>query len=112
MEATAKAAVAPCDIGWADVGSWGEVWRLGDRDADDNLTQGLTVLKDVNGVLALSSGPAVVALGVSDLVIVATAEAVLVLPRSRSQEVKGIVEAFQRAKADKDHPDKADGDQP
>ena len=104
MEATKKAAVAPCDIGWADVGSWSEVWRLGARDENDNLTQGLTVLKDTTGVLALSSGPTIAALGVSDLIIVATPEAVLVLPKSRAQEVKGIVEALQRAKADKGKP--------
>ena len=100
MEATKKAAVAPCDIGWADVGSWSEVWRLGVRDENDNLTQGQTVLQDVGGVLALSSGPKIVALGVSDLIIVATPEAVLILPKSRAQEVKGIVEALQ-AKAAK-----------
>ena len=95
MESTAKAAVAPCDIGWADVGSWSEVWRLGDRDENDNLIQGETMLKDVHGVLALSSGPTIAALGVSDLIIVATPEAVLVLPKSRAQEVKGIVETMQ-----------------
>jgi len=100
MEATTKAAVAPCDIGWADVGSWSEVWRLGVRDENDNLTQGQTMLKDVGGVLALSSGPTIAALGVSDLIIVATPEAVLILPKSRAQEVKGIVEALQ-AKASK-----------
>ena len=100
MEATKKAAVAPCDIGWADVGSWSEVWRLGARDENDNLTQGRTVLKDSTGVLALSSGPTIAALGVSNLIIVATPEAVLVLPKSRAQEVKGIVEALQ-AKAAK-----------
>jgi mannose-1-phosphate guanylyltransferase / mannose-6-phosphate isomerase len=95
MEATKKAAVAPCDIGWADVGSWSEVWRLGARDGDDNLTQGTTDLKEVTGSIALSSGPVIAALGVSDLIIVATPEAVLVLPRSRAQEVKGIVERLQ-----------------
>ena len=99
MEATTKAAVATCDIGWADVGSWSEVWRLGARDENDNLTQGRTVLKDSTGVLALSSGPTIAALGVSDLIIVATSEAVLVLPKSRSQDVKGIVEALQSAKS-------------
>ena len=95
MEATRKAAVAPCDIGWADVGSWSEVWRLGERDANDNLTQGPSELKDVTGSIALSSGPMIAALGVSDLIIVATPEAVLVLPKSRAQEVKGIVERLQ-----------------
>jgi len=95
METTTKAAVAPCDIGWADVGSWSEVWRLGDRDGDDNLTQGSTVLTDVTGSIALSSGPVIAALGVSDLIIVATPEAVLVAPKSRAQEVKGIVERLQ-----------------
>jgi len=96
METTQKAAVAPCDIGWADVGSWSEVWRLGAQDGEGNLTQGVIDLKDVTGSLVLSSGPAVAALGVSDLIIVATPDAVLVLPKSRSQEVKGVVERLQR----------------
>jgi mannose-1-phosphate guanylyltransferase/mannose-6-phosphate isomerase len=95
MEATRKAAVAPCDIGWADVGSWSEVWRLGARDGDENLTQGATELKDVTGSVALSSGPLIAALGVTDLIIVATPEAVLVAPKSRAQEVKAIVERLQ-----------------
>ena len=97
MEATRKAAVAPCDIGWADVGSWSEVWRLGERDGNENLTQGAVVLKDVAGSLVLSGGPVVAAIGVSDLIIVATPDAVVVLPKSRAQEVKGIVEGLQRA---------------
>jgi mannose-1-phosphate guanylyltransferase/mannose-6-phosphate isomerase len=97
METTSKAAVAPCDIGWADVGSWSEVWRLGARDGDDNLTQGSVLLKDVEGSLVLSSGPTVAAIGVSDLIIVATPDAVVVLPKSRAQEVKSIVERLQRA---------------
>jgi len=107
MEATTKAAVAPCDIGWADVGSWSEVWRLGARDGDDNLTQGPVVMKDVAGSLVLSSGPTVAAIGVSDLIIVATADAVVVLPRSRAQEVKGIVESLQKAAKEKAMGDKA-----
>ena len=102
MEATRKAAVAPCDIGWADVGSWSEVWRLGDRDGDGNLTQGPVVLKDVADSLVLSGGPTVAAIGVSDLIIVATRDAVVVLPKSRAQEVKGIVEGLQRAAKAKD----------
>lgn len=101
MEATRKAAVAPCDIGWADVGSWSEVWRLGRRDGDGNLTQGSVVLKDVAGSLILSGGPMVAAIGVMDLIIVATPEAVVVLPKSRAQEVKEIVEGLQRAAKEK-----------
>ena len=97
MEQTTKAAVAPCDIGWADVGSWSEVWRLGARDGADNLTQGAVMLKDVAGSLVLSGGPTVAAIGVSDLIIVATPDAVVVLPQSRAQEVKGIVEGLQKA---------------
>jgi mannose-1-phosphate guanylyltransferase/mannose-6-phosphate isomerase len=107
MEATSKAAVAPCDIGWADVGSWSEVWRLGARDGDDNLTQGAVVLKDVEGSLVLSSGPTVAAIGVSDLIIVATPDAVVVLPKSRAQEVKGIVEGLQKAAKEKAMREKA-----
>ena len=94
MEKTRLAAVAPCDIGWADVGSWSEVWRLGAQDGAKNVTQGETVAIDTTGSLIWSGGPPVAAVGVSDLIIVATAAGVLVMPRARAQDVKAVVAAL------------------
>ena len=94
MEQTQLAAVAPCDVGWADVGSWSELWRLGPTDAHGNLVRGQAILHEVKGTLVWSDGAAITAIGVEDIVVVATGEAVLVMPRARAQDVKLIVERF------------------
>jgi mannose-1-phosphate guanylyltransferase/mannose-6-phosphate isomerase len=100
MEHTARAAVAACDFAWADIGAWDEVWRLSDRDAAQNAVRGDVDLDEVNGSLVWSSGPTIAAVGVTDLVIVATREAVLVLPRTRAQNVRGITERLARRDSD------------
>ena len=92
MERTARAAVALCDFDWADVGAWSEVWRLAARDAAENAIRGDVLTTDVSGCLIASEGPTVVAIGVEDLVIVATATGVLVVPRARAQEVGALAQ--------------------
>ncbi len=92
MEKTDKAAVMPIAVGWADVGSWSELWRLGKKDAADNHTRGDTVMIDASRSLVWSDGPSVSVIGLSDVVVVATAEHVLVLHRDRAQDVKAVVE--------------------
>lgn len=101
MEQTDRAAVAPCDIGWADIGSWSELWRLGAPDADGNVRRGDTAAVDVKDSLLWSDGPAVTALGVEGLIVVATADAVIVLPKERSQEVKALLEQLAAARAER-----------
>jgi mannose-1-phosphate guanylyltransferase/mannose-6-phosphate isomerase len=91
MEKTKRAAVAPCDIGWADVGSWAELWRLSDKDASGNAVSGQAFVLDGENNLVRGDGVHVSVAGVSDLIIVATPEAVLVLPRSRAQDVKKLL---------------------
>lgn len=88
MEKTKRAAVAPCDIGWADVGSWSEIWRLADQDAHGNALQGPAVVLDASGNLLRSDGPTIAVAGVSDLIVIATAEAIIILPKDRAQDVK------------------------
>lgn len=90
MELTRRGAVAPCDIGWADVGAWDEIWRLSPRDAAGNALTGDVVLLDGANNLIRSDGPKVCAAGVNDLIIVATADAVIILPRDRAQDVKAL----------------------
>ena len=93
MERTRLAAVAPCDIGWADVGSWSELWRLGGKDGEQNLIRGDAVALDTQGSLIWSDdGMEVGVAGLRDLIVVATPSAVIVLPKDRAQEVKTIVE--------------------
>jgi mannose-1-phosphate guanylyltransferase/mannose-6-phosphate isomerase len=99
MEKTDKAAVVPCDIGWADVGSWSELWRQGPLDADGNFSRGEVLLLDSDNSLVWSNGPGVSVIGVSDLIVVATSEHVLVLPKHRAQDVKKIVDELKRKAA-------------
>ena len=91
MQRTKRAAVVPCDIGWADVGSWSELWRLSDQDGRGNVTTGSVTLIDGANNLVRAEGVHVSAVGVEDLIIVATRDAVLILPRSRAQEVKSLI---------------------
>ena len=94
MEKTDKAAVMPCNVGWADIGSWNELWRHGARDAAGNHARGETVVLDSRGSLLWSNGPSISVVGVSDLIVVATADHVLVLPKDRAQDVKKIVDQW------------------
>jgi mannose-1-phosphate guanylyltransferase/mannose-6-phosphate isomerase len=98
MEKTRHAAVAPLGVGWADIGSWSEVWRLGPQDARGNLERGDAVLIDAEDTLVWSSGKTVGVIGVKDLIVVQTEDAVIVLHRSRAQDVKLLVEQI-KAKA-------------
>jgi mannose-1-phosphate guanylyltransferase/mannose-6-phosphate isomerase len=97
MERTENAAVVPADIGWNDVGSWASLWEVGDKDAAGNVVKGDSVAIDVKNSLIATDGPMITVLGVEDLAVVATIDAVLVLPLERAQDVKAVVE---RLKAD------------
>jgi mannose-1-phosphate guanylyltransferase / mannose-6-phosphate isomerase len=92
MERTARAAVVPADIAWTDVGSWTALWEIADKDAQDNVGIGDVILRDTAGVFARSEGPLVAVVGVSNVVVVATEDAILVADRDRAQEVKSVVE--------------------
>lgn len=91
MEKTNRAAVAPCDIGWADIGSWSELWRLSLKDAVGNAVEGPAMLVDSANTLIRSDGIQVSAIGVSDLVIVASGNSVLVMSRHKAQDVKKVI---------------------
>ena len=97
MEKTRSAAVVTCEIGWSDVGSWAALWELGDRDERGNVTLGDVVLHDVENSYIRSEKRLISAVGVRDLVIVETDDAILVAPRDRVQEVKAIVSELDRA---------------
>jgi mannose-1-phosphate guanylyltransferase/mannose-6-phosphate isomerase len=91
MEKTDRIAVALLDAGWSDVGSWSSVWDASQKDGDGNVTVGEVVAIDTHGCIIRGEGPMVAVAGVTDLVIVATADAVLILPRQEAQNVKHIV---------------------
>jgi mannose-1-phosphate guanylyltransferase/mannose-6-phosphate isomerase len=93
MEKTSRAAVVPCDIGWADIGSWDEIWRVSPQDDAGNATHGPVTILDASRNLIRSEGPKVCVAGVNDLIVVATDEAVIIVPRARAQDVKAMREA-------------------
>jgi mannose-1-phosphate guanylyltransferase / mannose-6-phosphate isomerase len=97
MERTSSAAVLPIDIGWSDVGSWSSLWELSTRDADGNAVRGDAMLQDTTGTYVHSERALVATLGVKDLVIVDTPDALLVADRARAQEVSGIVARLKQA---------------
>ncbi len=94
MEHTDKAAVVPADIGWSDVGSWASLYDILPKDAHGNAAAGDVVQIDTDGCYLRSDGPLVAAIGVSDLAVVATEEAVLIAPRGHSQRVREVVDAL------------------
>jgi mannose-1-phosphate guanylyltransferase/mannose-1-phosphate guanylyltransferase/mannose-6-phosphate isomerase len=92
MEKTERAVVVPADFGWTDVGSWSALWEIGEKDQAGNVSVGDVVAEGVTNSYLRSDGPIVAALGVEDLIVVATPDVVLVTPKSRDQDVKLLVE--------------------
>jgi mannose-1-phosphate guanylyltransferase/mannose-6-phosphate isomerase len=97
MEKTQAAAVIPFAGGWSDVGSWSALWDMAERDGDGNAVTGAAMLEDARNCYIHANGRLVTALGVEDLVIVDTPDALLVSDRSRSQEVGRIVQRIRRS---------------
>ncbi|MFL1462860.1 mannose-1-phosphate guanylyltransferase/mannose-6-phosphate isomerase [Roseococcus sp. DSY-14] len=92
MERTALAAVVPAEIGWSDVGSWDALWAASPRDASGNALSGPVEALDCEGCLVRSEGMLTAAVGLRDVALVVTDDAVLAVPRDRAQDVKRIVE--------------------
>lgn len=91
MEKLDDLATLPLACGWDDLGSWAALWEVLERDPAGNLERGEVVALDCEDNLLWADRGAVVALGVSGLVVVRTGDAVLVMPRERSQEVRRLV---------------------
>jgi mannose-1-phosphate guanylyltransferase/mannose-6-phosphate isomerase len=98
MEHTARAAMVPVEMGWNDVGSWQALWDIAERDGNGNVVQGDVLLQDTHNSYIRSEGPVVAAIGVTDIVVVATPDAVLVAHRGATQEVKKIADELERRK--------------
>jgi mannose-1-phosphate guanylyltransferase/mannose-6-phosphate isomerase len=83
--------MVPLDAGWSDLGAWDAVWQVGEKDADGNVCVGDTFVRDSHGTLVHATSRLVGVVGLENVVVVETPDAVLVTDRSRSQEVKHIV---------------------
>jgi mannose-1-phosphate guanylyltransferase len=91
MERTDKAVVVPLDAGWNDVGSWSSIWECSTKTKNDNVIKGDVFIDDVSGSYIHSESRLVSAIGVKDLIIVETADAVMVAHKDKVQDVKNIV---------------------
>ncbi len=94
MEKTELGAVVALDCGWSDVGAWSALWEVGERDSDGNVLQGDVIADNCTGSYLRSESRLVAATGVEDVVVVETADAVLVAGRNNVQDVKNIVNAL------------------
>ena len=98
MERTQKAAVIAADVGWSDVGLWSTVWRLSQRDADGNSLRGKAVAIDSHNVLIRANDQLTAVVGLDNVIVVTTPDAVLVADSSQSEKIKQLVD---RLKAEK-----------
>lgn len=95
MEKTDKAATVHVDMGWSDLGSWGALHEAAQLDEAGNAPQGRTILKDTqSSYIRSDDGRLVAGIGLKDMVVVSTADAVLVSPKDRAGEVKDLVTAL------------------
>jgi mannose-1-phosphate guanylyltransferase/mannose-6-phosphate isomerase len=97
MEKTSLASVLPISVGWNDVGSWSALWDIAEQDGDGNAHHGDVIARNCRDTLAWGDGRLVALLGLQDVVVVDTADAVLVAHKDHVQDVKSIVSALKGA---------------
>jgi mannose-1-phosphate guanylyltransferase/mannose-1-phosphate guanylyltransferase/mannose-6-phosphate isomerase len=101
MERTGKAAVVAAEFNWTDVGSWSALWSIAERDETGNAAIGDVLTWATHESYIRSEGPLVATLGVDNLIVVATKDAVLVARRGDDQEIRKIVEHLLRHKPER-----------
>jgi mannose-1-phosphate guanylyltransferase/mannose-1-phosphate guanylyltransferase/mannose-6-phosphate isomerase len=97
MEHTQKGAIVPAEMAWNDVGSWSALWDISPHDADGNVIMGEALTLDASNCYIRADGNLVAALGIDNLIVIATDDCVLVAAKDRAQDVKKIVEAVEAA---------------
>lgn len=98
MERAERVAVVPADFGWSDVGTWNALYNLLDTDGDENVVTGNHIGLDTRGTYIYSDGRLIATIGIEDLIVVDTGDAVLVCSRDRAQDVKAIVDQLKQQK--------------
>jgi len=91
FERTQKAYVLPLNCGWDDIGNWDSLWKISKKDLDGNSKKGNILIKETKNSLIISKDKLLVGLGLEDLIIVDTQDALLVANKKYSQEIKNIV---------------------
>ncbi|WP_283597203.1 mannose-1-phosphate guanylyltransferase/mannose-6-phosphate isomerase [Photobacterium phosphoreum] len=100
MEKTQDAVVVPMDANWSDVGSWSSLWEVNPKDVDGNAIRGDVLTQNTTNSYIYSQNKLVATVGVEDLIVVETKDAVLVAHKDKVQEVKGIVEQLKASNRD------------
>lgn len=95
MENTQRGVVVPCDMGWSDIGSWQALWQQEEKDASGNALRGPVTAIDTENSYIRTDGPTIGVIGMKGVAVIAGKDAVLVMPRDRSQDVKGLVAALE-----------------
>jgi mannose-1-phosphate guanylyltransferase len=98
MENTGDAVVVPIDAGWSDIGSWKALWDIGDKDENGNVVHGDVLLHESNNSLVKTDGNLIACVGVEDLVIISTKDAVMVAHKDSVQDTKIIVQKLKEEK--------------
>jgi mannose-1-phosphate guanylyltransferase / mannose-6-phosphate isomerase len=97
MEKTKDAAVVPADMGWTDVGSWAALWDVAQRDSQGNALVGDVIAADVTNSYIRSESRLVTAVGLDNIVLIETVDAVMAVARDRAQDIRLIVDKLQKA---------------
>ena len=98
MEKTNRGLVIPLDAGWSDIGSWQAVWETSNKDESENVIKGKVILNESKRCLVRSEYRLVVGIGLSNLVVVETNDALLIAEKSKAQKVKDIVQTLKEKK--------------
>jgi mannose-1-phosphate guanylyltransferase len=101
QEGAPQVYVIPADVGWSDIGSWAAVYELLAKHSDDNVLAGHGLALDAAGNFLYSPTKFVAAIGVRDLIVVETPDALLIVPRDRAQDVAKIVKSLEERKLTK-----------
>lgn len=97
MEKTRRACVVPLAAGWNDVGSWSSIWEVHDKDDDGNVTMGDVMVHDSHNCLVHGNGKLVSVIGLEDIVVVETKDAMMIAHKDRVQDVKKVVNQLDAA---------------
>lgn len=100
MEKTENAVVIPFDVGWSDIGAWSSLWDVSPHDADGNVSHGDVMIEDTSNSFLSASHRCLAVVGMKNVVVVETADAVLVVDRDKAQDVKLIVARLKEEQRD------------
>ena len=98
MENTKKGCVVSIDADWNDIGAWDAVWKISNKDNDNNVCRGDVITQDSQNSFLYSNDKLLVTIGIDDLMVIDTPDALLVADRTKAQDVKSVVERMKSEK--------------